>query len=45
LQAPLKKGLKPMLNAAGKEILGYDPLKLISIWSKSYVELEERCSL
>lgn len=45
LQAPLKKGLKPKLRAVGKEILGYDPLKLISIWSKSYVKLEERCPL
>ena len=44
LQTPLKKGLKPKLSAAGKEVLGYDPTKLISIWSKTYVELEERYS-
>lgn len=42
IQAPLKKGLKPKLSAVGKEILGYDPAKLISIWSKPHVKLEER---
>lgn len=38
LQDPLKVGLKPKLSNIGKEVLGYDPLKLISIWSKSYVK-------
>lgn len=38
LQAPLKKGIGPRMKVAGEEILGYNPMKLISIWSKSYVD-------
>lgn len=40
LQTAYQKGLKPRLSALGKEVLGYDPVKLISIWSKSYVKYE-----
>ena len=40
LQTAAKTGLKPRLSAIGKEVLGYDPVKLISIWSKSYVKYE-----
>lgn len=37
IQESLKKGLKPRISALGKEVLGYDPLKLISVWSRSFV--------
>lgn len=40
LQTAYQKGLKPRLSALGKEVLGYDPVNLISIWSKSYVKYE-----
>lgn len=40
LQTAYQKGLKPRLSALGKEVLGYDPMKLISVWSKSYVKYE-----
>lgn len=40
LQTASKVGLKPRLKALGKEVLGYDPVKLISVWSKSYVKYE-----
>lgn len=40
LQMAYHKGLKPRLSALGKEVLGYDPVKLISVWSKSYVKYE-----
>ena len=40
LQTAYHKGLKPTLSSLGKEILGYDPVKLISVWSKSYVRYE-----
>ena len=40
LQMAYHKGLKPKISALGKEILGYDPVKLISVWSKSYVKYE-----
>lgn len=40
LQTAYRKGLKPRFSALGKEVLGYDPVKLISIWSKSYVKYE-----
>lgn len=40
LQTAYRCGLKPRLSSIGKEILGYDPVKLISVWSKSYVEYE-----
>ncbi|MBO7616784.1 MAG: hypothetical protein J6T22_06220 [Bacteroidales bacterium] len=40
LQTAAKMGLKPRLSALGKEVLGYDPVKLISVWSKSYVKYE-----
>lgn len=38
LQTARKQGLKPRIQTVGKEVLGYDPLKLISVWSKSYVK-------
>ena len=38
LQTAYQKGLKPKLRTIGKEVLGYDPVKLISVWSKSYVK-------
>ena len=40
LQSPMKVGLKPRLSTLGKAVLGYDPVKLISIWSKSHVKYE-----
>lgn len=40
LQSPTKTGLKPRLSALGKEVLGYDPVKLISVWSKCHVKYE-----
>lgn len=40
MQTATLQGLKPRLRALGKEVLGYDPVKLISVWSKSYVQYE-----
>lgn len=40
LQTAYRKGLKPRLSTLGKAVLGYDPVKLISIWSKSHVKYE-----
>lgn len=40
LQIAYHRGLKPRFRLLGKEVLGYDPVKLISIWSKSYVKYE-----
>ena len=40
LQTARQKGLKPRLKRVGEEVLGYNPLKLISVWSKSYVKYE-----
>ena len=40
LQTANGKGIKPRLRDVGKRILGYDPVKLISIWSKSYVKYD-----
>lgn len=37
LQTARKQGLKPRLRTIGKETLGYDPLKLLSVWKKSNV--------
>ena len=40
LQTAAKTGLKPRLRAIGNEVLGYDPVKLISVWSKSHVKYD-----
>lgn len=40
LQMAYHKGLKPRLSVIGKEVLSYDPVGLISVWSKSYVKYE-----
>lgn len=36
LQAPLKKGIKRKIQNYGKELFGFDPISLISVWSRSY---------
>ena len=36
LQAPLKKGIKKQVQSFGKRLFGFDPLTLVSVWSKSY---------
>jgi hypothetical protein len=36
LQAPLKKGIKKRIKDIGKDVLGYDPISLVSVWSRSY---------
>lgn len=41
MQTASLKGLKPRLCEIGKEVLGYDPVKLISVWSKSYVKYDD----
>lgn len=40
LQIAYHKGLKPEFRTLGKKVLGYDPVKLISVWSKCYVKYE-----
>ena len=40
LQTARQQGLKSRLQQLGEEILGYNPLKLISVWSRSYVKYE-----
>ncbi len=40
LQTAYGRGIKPRLRAVGKEVLGYDPVKLVSVWSRSYVRYE-----
>ena len=40
LQTAYRKGLKPRLSTLGKAVLGYDPVKLISIRVKSNVKYE-----
>lgn len=40
LQTAYQRGLKPKIRSIGKDVLGYDPVKLISVWSKSYVKYE-----
>ena len=40
LQTASGKGIKPRLRDEGKKVLGYDPVKLASIWSKSYVKYD-----
>lgn len=40
LQTAYRHGIKPRLRAVGKEVLGYDPVKLVSVWSRSYVRYE-----
>ena len=40
LQTATKEGLKPRIRSIGEKVLGYDPIGLISVWSKSYVRYE-----
>jgi hypothetical protein len=40
LQTARQKGLKPRLKLLGEKVLGYNPLKLISVWSRSYVKYD-----
>jgi hypothetical protein len=40
LQTSRQKGLKPRLKLVGEDVLGYNPLKLISVWSRSYVKYD-----
>jgi hypothetical protein len=42
LQTARQMGLKPKLKLVGEKVLGYNPLKLISVWSKSYVKYDEK---
>lgn len=42
LQTAYGHGIKPRLRAVGKEVLGYDPVRLVSIWSKSYVKYDDK---
>lgn len=44
LQSPTKVGLKSKLCSVGKEVLGFNPLKLVSVWSKSYIKYEDSIS-
>lgn len=37
LQVPLKKGIKQIIQAYGKELFDFDPVALISVWSRSRV--------
>ena len=41
LQTAIKEGLKPRVQSIGTKVLGYDPIKLISVWSKSHVKYED----
>lgn len=34
LQAPLKKGIKSKIQAEGKRLFGFDPISLVSLWSR-----------
>lgn len=36
LQVPLKKGIKHKIELIGKDLFGFNPISLISIWSRSY---------
>lgn len=40
LQTSSQRGLKPRLKEVGERVLGYNPLKLISVWRKSAVRFE-----
>ena len=40
LQASSQRGLRPRLKEVGEKVLGFNPLKLISVWSKSYVRYD-----
>lgn len=40
LQTAYHKGLRPQISAIGKDVLGFDPVKLVSVWSKSFVKYE-----
>ena len=42
LQVSHGSGLRPRIQALGKEILSYDLTKLISVWSRSHVNLFEK---
>lgn len=42
LQTARKQGLKPKLKLVGEKVLDYNPLKLISVWSRSYVNYSEK---
>lgn len=42
LQTARQKGLKPRLKIVGEKVLDYNPLKLISVWSRSYVKYDEK---
>ena len=42
LQASSQRGIKPRLRETGERVLGINPLKLISVWSKSYVKYERK---
>lgn len=42
LQTSSQRGLKPRLKEVGEKVLGFNPLKLISVWSKSYVKYDEK---
>lgn len=44
LQTARKQGLKPRLKLVGEKVLDYNPLKLISVWSSSYVKYSEKYS-
>lgn len=37
LQIAYRSGLKPKIRAIGKDVLGYDPIKLIPFWKKPLV--------
>ena len=41
LQIAYRSGLKPKIRTIGKEVLGYDPIKLIPFWKKPRVEYYE----
>lgn len=40
LQTASQRGLKSRLKEVGEKVLGFNPLKLISVWSKSFVKYE-----
>lgn len=39
LQAPLKIGIRSKIRDYGKELLGFNPISLIPIWSRSYKDI------
>ena len=40
LQVPLKKGIKYKIESIGKDLFDFNPISLISIWSRSYKKYE-----